>query len=66
MKIALKSFFLNKNKTDTCIRVLASSMGEQAMQANERAIEPATSGAYGVNLGALCVVNSSIQLRKMS
>lgn len=50
----------------TCMRVLASSIGEQAMHANERATEPATSGAYGVSLGEYWVVNSSIQLRKMS
>lgn len=48
------------------MRVLASSIGEQAMHANERATEPATSGAYGVSLGEYWVVNSSIQLRKMS
>lgn len=48
------------------MRVLASSIGEQAMHANERATEPATSGAYGVKLGALQVVKSSIQLRNMS
>lgn len=50
----------------TCILVLASSIGEQATHANERATEPAARGAYGVSLGEFWVVNSSIQLRKMS
>ena len=36
------------------------------IQANERASEPATKGTYGVRLGALCVVNSSIKLRNTS
>ena len=50
----------------TCIRVLASSIGEQAIHANERATDPATNGAYGVNPGALLLVKSSIQLRNIS
>lgn len=48
------------------MRVLASSIGEQAMHASERETEPATRGAYGVSLGEFWLVNSSIQLRKMS
>lgn len=36
---------MNLNKIRTCMRVLASSIGEQAIQANERATEPATTGA---------------------
>lgn len=50
----------------TCIRVLANSIGEQAIHANERATEPATRGAYGVNPGALLLVKSSIQFRNIS
>ena len=57
---------VQKDEIDTCIRVLASSIGEQVTQANDRAATPATGTAYGVKLGAFTDVNSSSQLRKMS
>lgn len=51
---------------DTCIRVLASSIGEQARHANVLAAEPASRGTYGVSSGLFREVIFSIQLRKMS
>ena len=57
---------VQKHEIDTCMRVLASSIGEQVIQANDRATTPATGAAYGVKLGAFADVNSSSQLRKMS
>jgi hypothetical protein len=37
--------------TSTCMRVLANSIGKQAMQAKVRDIDPASKGAYGVKCG---------------
>ena len=55
------SYLKGKESKLTCIRVLANSIGEQVIHANDRANDPATNGAYGVNWGAFLLENLSSQ-----
>ena len=50
----------------TCIYVIANSIGEKVIHANDHAIDPATNGTYGANWDAILLENLSSQSRKMS